>query len=642
MDNNLLTLATHLRDAGISCIPVGRDKIPLIKSWGGYRTARPTDADLRKWFLGDASIALIGGDVQCIDFDSKYKATIFEDFLKLCADVGIMDVVNRCIVQRTPSGGRHLVFKSAPDLKNTKLAMCEDGRVAIETRGDGGYFLIAPSENYKLERGDFETIPDISRDDRDALLEAARYLDARKNKAREIIVPVGTDLTPGDDYDQRADMPTLLSKHGWTHVGGDKWRRPGKSKGVSATWGHIPNRLFVFSSSTAFEQEHVYRPWHAYAVLEHCGDYSAAARALAAQGYGTKRAMPTRADRLAQNAKSISTPAQAPKDAPRAILPPILPHYEADDLPSYNAPLPQIIKGVLHRSCKMIFSAPSKARKSFAMLDLGLSVAGGKHWIGLETIQTPVLYIDYEFKPQIFRDRRRAIIAAKYAGDQHLPFYEICLRGIRHTFDDLQAHVKTAIAEFGIGLVIFDPAYKTRPGLDENKASEVAAWMDELEQIAADNNAAIVFAHHYAKGNASAKDSIDRASGSGVFARDPDAILMLTQHEDEEAFVVEAHLRNFAPIPPFGIRFRAPLWERDLLIDPTALKGQDKDKRRAKAKFTAASLATLLKVAGQEKVCAENADKLAALAGVSKGTLLRKWRELKTAFVNATAAPLAD
>ncbi len=95
-------------------------------------------------------------------------------------------------------------------------------------------------------------------------------------------------LSPGDDYDSRADIPSLLSRHNWTKVGRYGWRRPGKSDGISATFDHVPNRFFVFSSSTAFEPNHVYRPWHVYAILEHQGDFGAAGKALYALEYGER------------------------------------------------------------------------------------------------------------------------------------------------------------------------------------------------------------------------------------------------------------------------------------------------------------------------------------------------------------------
>ena len=86
-----------------------------------------------------------------------------------------------------------------------------------------------------------------------------------------------------------------LTSHGWTNVytrdGTTYWRRPGKDIGISATTNFGgADLLYVFSSSTQFEAEKSYTRFGAYAVLNHGGDFHAAARALAQQGYGQKAA----------------------------------------------------------------------------------------------------------------------------------------------------------------------------------------------------------------------------------------------------------------------------------------------------------------------------------------------------------------
>lgn len=99
------------------------------------------------------------------------------------------------------------------------------------------------------------------------------------------------ETTPGDDYDSRGDIGALLRSHGWTQVGRHGWRRPDKTKGVSATFDKVPGRFYVFSSSTQFQSNHVYKPWHVYAILECNGDFRAAARKLGLSGYGDQRQM---------------------------------------------------------------------------------------------------------------------------------------------------------------------------------------------------------------------------------------------------------------------------------------------------------------------------------------------------------------
>jgi putative DNA primase/helicase len=103
----------------------------------------------------------------------------------------------------------------------------------------------------------------------------------------------GAGKRPGDDYNDRATWDDILTPHGWTKAGrlgpGFAWRRPEKTDpGISATTGQRDDadRLYVFTTSTVFESEKPYTKFGAYALLEHGGDYAAAAKALRRAGYG--------------------------------------------------------------------------------------------------------------------------------------------------------------------------------------------------------------------------------------------------------------------------------------------------------------------------------------------------------------------
>src|ERR1019366_1572546 len=124
----------------------------------------------------------------------------------------------------------------------------------------------------------------------------------------------------------------------------------------------------------------------------------------------------------------------------------------------------------------------------------------------------------------------------------------------------------------GFALIILDPIYKLYGGTDENAAGDVAALLNSLERLAVETGAAIAFGAHFAKGNAAGKEAIDRISGSGVFARDPDSLLIFTKHESEDAFTVEPILRNFAPVAPFAVRWHFPLMQLAADLDPAKLK----------------------------------------------------------------------
>jgi hypothetical protein len=110
---------------------------------------------------------------------------------------------------------------------------------------------------------------------------------------------------PGDDFDRRGNVPELLIKNGWKKAHGPYWTRPGKASGVSASWGVVPNRFWVFSSSVAgLETKHVYKPWHLYAILEHEGDFQSAVRQLGKDGYGA----PPKKSRQQQNLERFAGP----------------------------------------------------------------------------------------------------------------------------------------------------------------------------------------------------------------------------------------------------------------------------------------------------------------------------------------------
>ncbi len=112
-------------------------------------------------------------------------------------------------------------------------------------------------------------------------------------------------------------------------------------------------------------------------------------------------------------------------------------------------------------------------------------------------------------------------------------------------------------------------------GKSENTASSVGALCNQIERIVEATGAAVIFAHHYAKGNASKKNQIDRMSGSGVFARDADSIITLTEHEQKGCYVVEMTLRNLAPQPPFVIEWKYPVMVECPDLSPEDFKTEE-------------------------------------------------------------------
>ena len=627
---NVLDTALLLRSAGVATIPVKPDKRPFFP-WAKWQKELPSEELCRKWFRAGTRLAIIGGAVQCLDIDTKHAPDgpgLWDRYQKRCRDFGLAGLLDRVLIQRTGTGGIHLVFRCPARLPNLKLAETPARLPLLETRGEGGYFLIAPSPGYTLLQGDWSRLPELSAEDRDSLLAVARSFS--ETAPKEAQPPsLANDAAPGTDYDARAEVPALLKAHGWTPAGtsGKYWTRPGKDQGVSASWDVIPGRFWVFSTSTPFEANHVYRPWHVFAVLECAGDFREAARRLRSLGYGAP----------APKRPPAPTPPTAPEPAAavEAVVEPLPPIYawEAEENADWPRPV-QLVQGVLYRGAKGMIAGPSKSRKTFLLTDLAISVAAGVPWLGFPTTPVPVLYVNLELQPFAFRDRRREIQAVKLSHQRALPLFSWHLRGYGVTLFTIRERLLRFCQQEGIGLIIFDPTYKLNQHGEENAAEPVGRLLNDFEQVGRQTESSVVFGHHFAKGDASAKHSIDRASGSGVWARDPDAILMVSPHQEEDCVVVEMHLRNFAPQPSFVLRWQYPCWQRAPEEDPEALKGakQGRGQPGRQLAITHDQLAAFMGVPGLEALSKTDLVNLAGkVMGVSSSTVWRRFKELEKA-----------
>lgn len=241
----------------------------------------------------------------------------------------------------------------------------------------------------------------------------------------------------------------------------------------------------------------------------------------------------------------------------------------------------ELIGGLLHQGTKMVIGGGSKSFKTWVQLDVAISVAHGIPWLHLPCVQGRVLYVNFEIHPVFFQDRIRAVTAARQL-PQVAPgaLHVWNLRGFAAAHTLIVPQIIQRIKDEGYMLVVIDPIYKLYGKTDENSAAEVADLMNSLERICVETKAAVLFGAHYSKGNQSGKEAMDRISGSGVFARDPDSIVPFTLHEEDGCFTVEPILRNLHPVAPFVVRWKFPLMTIADDLDPTKLRQQNKGRKR--------------------------------------------------------------
>jgi len=255
-----------------------------------------------------------------------------------------------------------------------------------------------------------------------------------------------------------------------------------------------------------------------------------------------------------------------------------LPSYEFLDVPLENPPAvpPELIKGIVRVGHKMLISGSSKAGKSFLLMELAVALSEGIKWLGFQCKKSKVLYINLEIDRPSFINRFIEIYKAMKLKPKHSHDIAIWnLRGEAMPLDKLVPILVRRIKNQGFDAVIIDPIYKVITG-DENNASQMGAFSNQFDKICKEAGVSAIYSHHHSKGAQGFKKAMDRASGSGVFARDPDAQLDMIQLETSDEFMaqyadvqtatawrLESSLREFSNFKPVNFWFEYPIHRVD-------------------------------------------------------------------------------
>ena len=301
---NFKDVAIQYIESGLCAFPAIRSQKRPMGKWKEYQNRFPTAAEWESWQFADAICLVCGkisGNLLMIDFDQQGKS--LPDFKEKINP----ELYSRLVIEQSQSGGFHIILRSTePVCGNVVLAKDVLGKVLIETRGEKGIFLCAPTPGYTFIQGDFNSIPVLCPNELETLLQAAWSLD--QTPKPEAIVPpppksssapkpsiTPSGMTPMEDYNERGrdHFKRFLEKHGWRYTGeeadNERWLRPGKSqysKEKSASLHHTKPSFYIHSNNCSLPAGKGYSFFYVYTHFEHGGDFVAATKDLAGQGYG--------------------------------------------------------------------------------------------------------------------------------------------------------------------------------------------------------------------------------------------------------------------------------------------------------------------------------------------------------------------
>jgi hypothetical protein len=584
--------------AGLCVLPARLDtKRPALPRWKEFQQRLPTEGEVGDWFAADLPMCLVTGQVsgrlEMIDFDAAGEA--FDAWAELVTSEapGLLD---RLLIERSPSGGRHVVYRSSSGVStNVKLAhrrviapsqeaIALHGKsyvprrvgdqykvilTLIETRGEGGLFLCDPTPGYELVQGNFLAVPEVSEAERELLLRAAWSLD-------ELLTVVAPDLVageacgrPGDDFNERGDVRAVLERHGWTcvrHGENEYWRRPGKDNGWSATLKG--GAFYVFSANAApFEPNRGYSPFGVYARLEHNGDFAAAASALRSQGFGQAPAVDPAVDVSAIIRPASSQPELIAKRVCKVT----------------REQLAWLWPGRIPLGKLTLLAGDPGLGKSLVTLDIAARVSRGLPWPDCPLLSQPVGEVvlfnaeddaNDTIAPrldlagaddskiilvegvQVFDPNRDKQTKLYFSLEHHLPQLEQALRGWPE-----------------VRLIVIDPISAYCGQTDSHNNAEVRALLAPLADLAGRTRAAVLAVTHLSKSGG--PKAIYRAMGSLAFAAASRAVWAIVKDPDDPQRRLFLPTKLNLARDPDGLAYRIVdgrvVWE----FEPVAMHADD-------------------------------------------------------------------
>jgi len=567
----VLKTALEFAAEGISVVPVATDgsKRPGIASWKEYQERRARPDELLAWFNNAEGVGVIcgavSGNLEMLELEGRAVARKMHlDIAEIAKNSGLESLwlkLNNGYVETTPSGGLHWLYRIDGEVPgNTKLARRpgENGGIDVlaETRGEGGFVIVAPTNGTCHPSGGAWTqliggpssIPTITRAERDALHNLFSIFDEIPKVeylAEEIKTKPEGPLTPGDDYNAKVSWNQILEPLGWTKLystrdGVTAWRRPGKTEGISATTNHGgTDKFYCFTTSSIFDANTSYSKFAAYTLIEHQGDFRAAAKALRQLGYGEIRELqtlnvpeynPSGVQMHDEEGNVIVDSSWIPKEIGEYEL-------EADVEPT-----------MLKREDGNFILYPGKINAIFGESE------SGKTWVALEAVRqeliagNTVFYIDFEDSARGILNRLKTLKTPT----ERFKAFMYANPDSPHTPAISEALMAT-LAEFKPSLVVVDGvnAAMNLMGLDLEKNKDATEFSQKILRPLRAFGSGILTIDHVTKskdsrGNYAIGAQAKRADIDGVavsvsveqpFGRGIDGALSLTVTKDRPGFV---------------------------------------------------------------------------------------------------------
>ena len=241
---------------------------------------------------------------------------------------------------------------------------------------------------------------------------------------------------------------------------------------------------------------------------------------------------------------------------------------------------PYVINGLVREGETGQINAPSKAGKSWLVLNIAIdSVCGNPSLGAKEQEPVDVILFDSELHESELKYRVSEVVKAK--GLTSAPMGKFTAHNLRGNLGKAFSEIRRVLSATVINrptVCILDALYRFIPdNASENSNSDITKLFNELDSIAAEYGVAFLNIHHSSKGDQSQKNSLDVGAGAGAFARAPDTIISMREHAEDGLYVFDVTRRSDVSPPRSVYRRDGVLW----------IECPDKDPELKRSEYTA-------------------------------------------------------
>ncbi len=215
--------------------------------------------------------------------------------------------------------------------------------------------------------------------------------------------------------------------------------------------------------------------------------------------------------------------------------------------------------GLLDPQSITVIGGGSKIGKTIFALNLGLSLAQGKPYLGFP-IASPVrvLFVQQEVRDVSVQKRLKSMLAGITIPPDR--FYYKGMSGLKIDTPEGIRTLKEWVSTIKPQVLILDPLYKFH-SRNENSSQEMLTVIEELDRLREDYGIAVLIVHHHRKPQQGERLGALQLRGSSVLFDYGDSYLTLNYcKKGKDILRLDFELRNAESPSPILIRRDANLW----------------------------------------------------------------------------------